>query len=92
MFAAKGSETPKVTIGDNISTQYQFIDVNDDVDAVNDPEEYNNFLMSHIRLNVNAELGEGWSSFMSIDLAGLETTQLLHDEWCGESLFRAWAG
>ena len=34
MFAAKGSETQKITIGGNITTQYQFIDVNDEIKKV----------------------------------------------------------
>jgi len=75
VFAAKGSETQKITIGGNITTQYQFVDVNDEIDNQCNPEQYNNFLMAHIRLSVKAEIGEGWSGYMNIDFAGKEITK-----------------
>jgi len=84
MFAAKGCETRKITIGGNITTQYQYVDVNDEIRTSSvaiagaqrttvdrpDPEPYSNFLMAHIRLSVLAELGEGWSGYMNLDFAG----------------------
>lgn len=70
LFAARGAETQRITIGGYLQTQYQWVDTNDELSCNCDPEEYNNFLMSHIRLFVRAELGCGWSAVMNIDFAG----------------------
>jgi hypothetical protein len=81
LFAARGSETQRITIGGYLQTQYQWIDVNDEVDCNCDPEEYNNFLMSHIRLYMKAELGCGWSAVMNIDFAG-KSDQYYSSDFC----------
>lgn len=69
-FDARSSKTERITIGGFIQTQYQFVDVNDEITGWCNPQEYNNFLMSHIRLFVQAELGGGWSAMMNVDFAG----------------------
>lgn len=70
MFAAKGCDTQRITIGGHIAAAYQWVDVKDKASNASDPSEYNNFYMKHIRLFVAAELGCGWSGLMNIDFAG----------------------
>lgn len=71
MFAAKGEETRRITIGGNLQVGYQYIDVNDEYHCKKlGPEEYNNFKIHHARLSVTADLCEGWSGHMNIDFAG----------------------
>lgn len=80
MFAARGAETQRITIGGYIQAQHQWVDVNDCTSVNCDPQEYNNFLMSHIRLFVRAELGCGWSALMNVDFAG-ESRKEFSDEF-----------
>src|SRR5437016_14451687 len=79
VFAAKGCETQRITIGGMITTVYQFVDTNDDMEGTDEPSEFNNFYMKNIRLNVKAELCEGWSGYMSIDFAGKDRTVYFED-------------
>lgn len=48
-----------------------------------DPDQFSQFYMKHIRLFVRAELCDNWGAFMSVDFAGRDRTTYVHRDFAG---------
>lgn len=97
MFVAKGCQTSRITVGGFVAANYQWVDVDDDLDGPRfliddtievtagtheDPKPFNNFYLKNIRLYLSADLCDNWRALLSVDFAGKED---FRSRWCANN-------